>query len=136
MSKRLTDTSCNKSHPEAKPCSRCNGTGHINTQVMYNGNPGACFKCGGKGYFGGDTVELSRLPKALAQTAIDGKCSAGFLATSKAALASAIEDGSYNDRAIAVMERKVADSQERLDAWRAKWVAIRNRIRYLEAKAA
>ena len=56
-SKAMTPLSCSASHPEARVCSRCKGTGNTNHVVVHLGVHGLCYKCDGTGYVGGAMVE-------------------------------------------------------------------------------
>lgn len=41
-------------------CSRCSGTGFVQSHVEFNGVPGTCFKCAGYGQVEGDKATLAQ----------------------------------------------------------------------------
>ena len=72
-SKAMTPLSCSASHPEARMCSRCKGTGNTNYVVVHLGVHGLCYKCDGTGYVGGAQVEAKRLAPILAARLKEGQ---------------------------------------------------------------
>lgn len=45
-------------------CSRCKGTGYVNSHVIYAAAPGGCFKCAGEGIVEGDKATLAQAKAA------------------------------------------------------------------------